>query len=120
ATITVVPPSSTGASGGYSGSPIATIAGGTAAEREAALRRISGAPGASGSTGTSALDEPAGSIGTVGAPPNGGGNLRFPGEPGDPNSSLNPEGFVPATVEEDLPIAGLPGASGRNKHKDEQ
>ena len=114
ATITIVPPSSTGASGGYSGmNSVAAIAGGSAAEREAALRRISGAPGANGSTGASALDEPAGAIGTTGAPPSGSGSIRWPGEPGEPNISTNTEAFVPTMLEEDLPIGVLPGG-GRN------
>jgi hypothetical protein len=121
ATITVVGPSSTGASGGYAGtSSVAAIAGGNAAEREAALGRLTGAPGANGSSGASSLDETSGAIGTPGGPPTGGSNFRLPGVPNEPNIGTNAQGFVPTALEEDMPIGGIPGAGRNGNNNDDE
>jgi hypothetical protein len=121
ATITVVPPSSTGSSGGYAGmNSIAAVAGGSAAEREEAMRRISGAPGANGSEGASLTDETSGAgSGLIDAPP-GGRGPGFPNAPGEPNFNTNPDGFVPPLVEEDVPIGAIPGAGRSGNGKDEE
>ena len=121
ATITVVPPSSTGASGGYASmSSISAVAGGTAAEREEALRQISAAPGAGGTAGANYEDEPSGvGPGTIDAPPGGGGSWRLPGAPNEPNMSTNPDAFVPTPVGEDVPVGIIPGA-GRSSGGDDE
>lgn len=120
ATITVLPPSSTGASGGYAGmNSVAAIAGGSAAEREEALRRLSAAPGANGGEGATGLDETSGAIGSTGAPPSGNGTWRLPNEPGEPNIGTNAEGFVPTALEDEELLGGIPGA-GRNRNKDDE
>jgi len=99
-------------------SSVAAIAGAARPEREAALRRIS-APGAGVTGGASLVDETSGSIGTVGAPPSGGGNFRLPGAPNEPNFNTNSEGFVPTTLEEGLPLGGLPGVGRGNGNNEE-
>ncbi|HEY4023006.1 MAG TPA: hypothetical protein VGM75_30240 [Pseudonocardiaceae bacterium] len=118
ATITVVPPTSTGASGGYASmTSTSAVAGGTQAQREAALRRLSAAPGASGSTGASSLDETSGAgAGTLEVPPGGGVNVGLPGAPNEPNFNTNPDGFIPTALEEDLALGGIPGAAGRSNN----
>ena len=120
ATITVVPPSSTGASGGYASmTSTSAVAGGTQAEREAAMRRLSAAPGASGSTGTSSLETSGAGTGSLDTLNSGGGNVRFPGAPGEPNFNTSPDGFIPTTLEEDLPLGGIPGAAGGRNNNNE-
>jgi hypothetical protein len=120
ATITVVAPSSTGASGGYIGT--AVVGGGatgTEAEREAALRRLTGAPSTGGSGGESPADElsSAGS-GTIDAPPGSGSGFRLPGVPNEPNLNTNPDAFVPTVLEDEVPIGAIP-TGGRNNNDDE-
>ncbi|HJP79917.1 MAG TPA: hypothetical protein VJ914_36935 [Pseudonocardiaceae bacterium] len=121
ATITVVPPSSTGASGGYAGmNSIAAVAGGTQAERAEAMRRLTGAPGANATGGANLTDETSGAgSGLIDVPPGGGRGPGFPNAPGEPNFNTNPDGFVPPLVEEEVPLGAIP-AGGRNGNNNDE
>jgi hypothetical protein len=125
ATITVVPPSSTGSSGGYSGmNSLGVIAGGTAEERQAALARLRQAPGTSGTVGGSEEDSLSGAPnGTIDVPPTGNGSWRLPGGPNTPNLNTNSEDWVPTPTtglnDEYPPTIGL-GPNGSSNNNEEE
>ncbi len=126
ASITVVPPSSTSGGGGYAGmSTVGVNAGGTEAERQAALAKLRNPPGANGTLGGSQEDSVSGTPnGTIDVPPGGGGNWRLPGVPNEPNLNTNPDGWVPSptpTIGDEFPAGPVPvGGSNNDKENEEK
>lgn len=125
ATITVVSPTSTSGGGGYAGvSSIGVSAGGTDAERQAALGKLRNPPGANGTTGGTMEDSVSGAPnGTIDVPPGGNGGWRLPDVPNEPNFNTNPDAWMPTptpTIEDGFPVGPVPGGNSNNNNENEE
>lgn len=125
ATITVVAPSSTGSSGGYAAmNSLGVIAGGTEAERQAALAKLRQPPGASGTLGGSPEDSLSGAPnGTIDVPPTGNGGWQLPGGPNETNLRTSINDWTPTptpTVTDEYPPEIGLGPNGSNSTQNEE
>jgi hypothetical protein len=121
ATITVVSPSSVGASGArYSAMGVVGGGGGVSSEGEYAASRLTAPPGAGDESGTELSGASEGSgAGTIDVPPGGGGGWNLPGLPNEPNINTNVSGWIPPGETEDPQADLFPGAIGGGNSDDE-